>query len=57
MAILESRTKTGLSWVKESIALFKTAPRQWLLLALVYVGLFMILHQSVLWPCLGLLAC
>ena len=43
MAILESRTKTGLSWVKESIALFKTAPRQWLLLALVYVGLFMIL--------------
>jgi hypothetical protein len=43
MAILESRTQTGLSWVKESVALFKTAPRKWLMLALVYVGLFMIL--------------
>jgi hypothetical protein len=43
MAILESRTKTGISWVKESIALFKTAPRKWLLLALVYVGVFMML--------------
>jgi hypothetical protein len=43
MAILESRTQTGLSWVKESITLFKSAPRQWLLLALAYVGLFMIL--------------
>lgn len=43
MAILESRTKTGLSWVNESVALFKTAPRKWLLLALAYVGFFMIL--------------
>jgi hypothetical protein len=43
MAILESRTQTGISWVKESIALFKTAPRKWLMLALVYVGVFMIL--------------
>jgi hypothetical protein len=43
MAILESRTKTGMSWVKESIALFKTAPRKWLLLTLAYVGLFMML--------------
>lgn len=43
MAILESRTKTGMSWVKESIDLFKTAPRKWLLLALAYVGLFMML--------------
>lgn len=43
MAILESRTQTGISWVKESIALFKTAPRKWLLLALVYIGVFMIL--------------
>ncbi len=43
MAILESRTQTGLSWVKESVALFKTAPRKWLMLALVYVGVFMIL--------------
>ena len=43
MAILESRTQTGLSWVKESVALFKTAPRKWLLLALAYVGFFMML--------------
>jgi hypothetical protein len=43
MAILESRTKTGISWVKESIALFKTAPRKWLLVALAYVGVFMML--------------
>jgi hypothetical protein len=43
MAIHESRTKTGISWVKESINLFKTAPRKWLLLALAYVGLFMML--------------
>ena len=43
MAILESRTQTGLSWVKESLALFKTAPRKWLLLALAYVSFFMML--------------
>ena len=43
MAILQSRTQTGISWVKESVALFKTAPRKWLMLALVYVGLFMML--------------
>ena len=43
MAILESRTKTGLSWVKECIALFKTAPRKWLLLGLAYVSIFMML--------------
>lgn len=43
MAILESRTKTGISWVKESVTLFKTAPRKWLLLALAYVGLFVML--------------
>jgi hypothetical protein len=43
MAIHESRTRTGISWVTESIALFKTAPRKWLMLALAYVGLFMML--------------
>jgi hypothetical protein len=43
MAILESRTKTGISWVTESVALFKTAPRKWLLLSLVYVGFFIML--------------
>jgi hypothetical protein len=40
MAILESRTKTGISWVGESIVLFKQAPRKWLLLALIYLGVF-----------------
>lgn len=40
MAILESRTKTGISWVGESITLFKQAPRKWLLLALTYLGIF-----------------
>jgi len=43
MAILASRTKTGISWVMESIALFKQAPRQWLLLALAFVGIFILL--------------
>jgi hypothetical protein len=43
MAILESRTKTGMSWATESVAIFKTAPRKWLMLALAYVGLFMLL--------------
>jgi hypothetical protein len=43
MAILQSRTQTGISWVKESVALFITAPRKWLSVALVYVGLFMML--------------
>lgn len=43
MAILQSRTQTGISWVKESLALFKLSPRKWLMLALAYVGLFMIL--------------
>lgn len=43
MAILESRTKTGFSWVKESIDLFKTAPSKWLLLGLAYVALFMMI--------------
>lgn len=43
MAILDSSTKTGVSWVKESVALFKTAPRKWLLLALAHIGLFVML--------------
>lgn len=43
MAILESRTKTGVSWVTESVALFKTAPRKWLMISLAYVGFFIIL--------------
>lgn len=43
MAILESRTKTGLSWVKESLDLFKAQPSRWMLLAIAYVGIFMML--------------
>ncbi len=43
MAILASRTKTGMSWIGESIALFKLAPRQWLLLALAYLGIFILI--------------
>lgn len=46
MAILESRTKTGVSWVTESIALFKTAPRKWLMISLAYVGFFIILPST-----------
>ncbi len=53
MAILETRTKTGLSWVKESIALFKMQPNRWLMLALAYVGIFMMLPSV---PGLGILA-
>lgn len=43
MAIFESRTKTGISWVGESIAFLKQSPRKWLSLALVYIGLFVLL--------------
>lgn len=40
MAILESRTKTGISWISESIALLKQAPRKSLLIALSYLAIF-----------------
>jgi hypothetical protein len=43
MAILESRTKTGISWVKESVVLFKMQPSKWMLLAMAYVSIFMML--------------
>lgn len=43
MAILESRTQTGISWVKESLALFRQSPRKWLLLALAYIGFFIMM--------------
>ena len=43
MAILESRTKTGLNWVRETISLFKKSPNKWLLLALSYVAIFMMM--------------
>lgn len=53
MAILESRTKTGISWVKESVALFKAQPSKWMLLAIAYVGIFMMLPSI---PGLGIFA-
>ncbi|HSR01319.1 MAG TPA: BPSS1780 family membrane protein [Methylophilaceae bacterium] len=40
MAILGSRTKTGISWISESIGLIKQAPRKWLFIALVYLAIF-----------------
>ncbi len=43
MAILDSSFKTGNSWVSESMALFKAAPRKWLLLSMAYVAIFMML--------------
>ncbi len=43
MAILASRTRTGISWIVESVALFKQSPRRWLLLALSYLGLFVLM--------------
>jgi len=43
MAILESRTKTGMSWATESLALFKQAPRKWMLLALTYIVIYMLI--------------
>lgn len=54
MAILESSTQTGISWFGESLALFKKAPRQWLLLALAYLGIFVFLPSGV--PIFGLFA-
>lgn len=61
MAILESRTKTGISWISESIALLKQSPRKWLLLSLAYLGIFVLipsvpglqlfaLMTIVIWP-------
>jgi hypothetical protein len=43
MAILESRIQTGVSWAKESLAIFKQAPRKWMLLALAYLAIFLII--------------
>jgi hypothetical protein len=40
MAILESRTRTGISWISESIALLKQAPRKWMFIALAYLAIF-----------------
>lgn len=47
MAILESRRQTGMSWVKESIALFKLSPRKWLQLALFYIAIFVMLPSAL----------
>jgi len=43
MAIFETSSKTGRSWISESIALFKATPSKWMLLASVYVAVFMMI--------------
>lgn len=43
MAILETSAKTGKSWISESIALYKSAPNKWILLASAYVAVFMMI--------------
>ena len=43
MAILETNAKTGKSWISESLTLFKAAPNKWILLASVYVAVFMMI--------------
>lgn len=43
MAIEGSQTRIGISWVRESYALFRQAPQQWLFVALAYIGLFVVL--------------
>lgn len=63
-----SSVKTGLSWVTGSLQLFLLSPNKWLLLALAYVAIFVVLpslpHMPVLiallailfWPCFIALA-
>lgn len=43
MATFKTSIKTGVNWIKESVALFKTAPSKLMLLALTYVALFMMM--------------
>lgn len=43
MATFKSSINTGVIWIKQSVALFKTAPSKWMLLALAYVALFVML--------------
>ena len=43
MAILETSTKTGVSWIKESGRLLKSEPRKLIVLALIYVTIFMMM--------------
>ena len=46
MSTIKSSVNTGVSWIKESVALFKTAPSKWMLLALAYVMLFVMLPSA-----------
>lgn len=43
MATFKSNIQLGVSWIKQSVALFKTAPSRWMLLALSYIALFVML--------------
>lgn len=59
MAILQSQTATGLSWVQESMALFKQQTGRWLLIAFNYLLIMLVMSSMgsamsvisiVLWP-------
>lgn len=68
MSEQSSSVKTGLSWVTASLQIFLLSPSKWLLLALAYVAIFVVLpslpHMPVLiallvilfWPCFIALA-
>ena len=67
MAIHQSNIQTGLSWAKESWALFKLAPSKWISLGLSYIVLFFILPSlpglqilslvsTLIWPAFLVLA-
>jgi hypothetical protein len=43
MAILGTNIGTGKSWISESLALYKSAPNKWILLASAYVAVFMMI--------------
>lgn len=47
MAILQSRTQTGLNWVKESLALFMQSPRKLTMLAMAYITFFVMLPSAL----------
>ena len=49
----ETGSQRGVSWVKESLALFLTQPHVWMLCSLAYIVIFMVLPSL---PMLGLLA-
>lgn len=49
----ESNVTTGLRWAKESATLYKSNPRQWMLLSMLYISMFMMVPAL---PGLGFMA-